>query len=48
MLSIDQCKKYLQGTYPDEKIIELKDNIYQIGALLVENYFSRRATLLAT
>lgn len=48
MFNIEQCRKYLIGTYPDEKITEIRDNLYQVCSILVENYFTQRAVAFGT
>lgn len=42
MLSIEVCRKHLgvsQSQMTDEEIEELRQTLYQIGRVLVNNYF---------
>lgn len=43
MLSVEQCKKYLpSGKYTDEKIEQMRDSLYQLAEILVEDFIKRR------
>ena len=42
MLSLEQCKKILKTDCSDESVIEIKDTLYQMVQILVENYLTCR------
>ncbi len=43
MLSVEQCKKYLPvGKYTDEEIEQMRDNLYQLADILVEEYLKNK------
>jgi len=48
MFSVEQCKKFLKENFPDEEIPAIRDNLYQLGNILVDNYFANRAVLAGT
>jgi len=45
MLSVNHCKKYLNNTkngYIDEEIEEIRNSLYQIAEVLVEDYLGKK------
>lgn len=45
MLSLEQCRKHLSETEPeisDEKLIELRRQIYDLSELILEDYFEKK------
>jgi hypothetical protein len=48
MLSVNHCKKYLNNTkngYIDEEIEEIRNSLYQIAEVLVENYLGKKINI---
>jgi len=44
MLSVEQCKKYLPaGKYTDEQIEQMRDSLYQLADILVEDFRRQKA-----
>ena len=43
MLSVEQCKKYLPaGQYTDEEIEQMRDELYQVAEILVEDFIKQK------
>lgn len=42
MFSISHCKKYLDNSYTDKEIEEIRDSLYQIAEISVEDYLSKK------
>ena len=38
MLSIEECKKYLNDTYTDEEVEEIRKSLYQAAELLIDKF----------
>ena len=44
MLSVEQCKKYLNsGVYTDQRIEEIRERLYQLASMLIEEYLKTKA-----
>ena len=44
MLSVEQCKKYLNsGGYTDQQIEEIRERLYQLARMLIEEYLKTKA-----
>ncbi len=43
MLSVEQCKNYLPG-YSDDKVEEVRDSLYQLAGIAIDNYSKSRST----
>ncbi len=42
-LSIEQCKQYLpRGRYTDAQVEEMRDSLYQLAGILVEEHLKTR------
>lgn len=42
MLSVEQCKKYLPaGKYTDEEIERMRDELYQVAEILVDDFIKQ-------
>lgn len=42
-LSIEQCKKYLpKGSYADAEVEKIRDGLYQLASILVEDYLKSK------
>jgi hypothetical protein len=48
MLTIGQCRKFLNENLPDEMIHQIRDSLYQAADILIENYFSSSGVLIGT
>jgi len=49
MLSVEQCKKYIPaGEYTDEEIEQMRDSLYQLAGILVEDFMKRGKQLITT
>jgi hypothetical protein len=42
MLSIEECKKHLKASYSDDAILQIRENLYCLANILVENYCVER------
>ena len=43
MLSVEQCKKHLANNdYTDEQIEEIRENLYQLANVFVEEYLQSK------
>jgi len=45
MLSVNHCKEYLnnsKNSYTDKEIEEIRDSLYQIAEILVEDYLNKK------
>jgi len=43
MLSVEQCKKFIKNSnYTDQQIEEIRDNLYQLAEILVDDYISKK------
>lgn len=40
MLSVDVCKEFLKGC-PEEEVIEIRKNLYQLAEILVDEHHKR-------
>ena len=48
MLSVNHCKKYLnnaKNSYADGEIEEIRNSLYQIAEVLIENYFGKKINI---
>ncbi len=44
-LSIEECKKYLKDKrYTEQEITEMRDELYQLANVLVEEYLSAKVS----
>lgn len=41
MFSISHCKKYLDNKYTDKEIEEIRDSLYQIAEISIEDYLKK-------
>lgn len=42
MFSIQQCKRYLKNPeYSEQQIEEIRDSLYQVAGILVDDYFKK-------
>lgn len=41
MLSVNNCKKYLDDSYTDKEIEEIRDSLYQMVEISVEDYLKK-------
>lgn len=42
-LSIEQCRKYLKNCeYTDEQVEEIRDSLYQLANVLVDDYLNKK------
>jgi len=42
MLSLETCKKHLKPNLSDEEVLQIRDSLYQMANILVENYSKER------
>lgn len=42
MLSLEQCKKYLKKEYTDEEVLALRDSLYQMANILIDNFHKEK------
>ena len=43
MLSVEKCKKYLKNSdYTEQQIEEIRDNLYQLAEILVDDYIQKK------
>lgn len=43
MLSVEQCRKYLpSGKYTDEQVEQMRDELYQLADILVEDFLRQK------
>ena len=42
MLSVEECKKLLGGNYSEEEISKIRDTLYQVANILVQNYLETK------
>jgi len=38
MLSLEDCKKYIKTPHTDEEILQIRDSLYQLANIFLENY----------
>lgn len=47
MLSINQCRKYLDNRYTDEEVKKIRDSLYQLSDVLVKKYLNKKEHMVA-
>jgi len=38
MLSLEDCKKYIKTPHTDEEILQIRNSLYQLADIYLENY----------
>lgn len=41
MLSLEDCKKYIKSPLADEEILQIRDSLYQLANIYLENYLNQ-------